>query len=102
MSTILCTVSLKYFTIMKFVAMIVVWIAAAKYSEAKQRQRKQNEAYKAAAITATAIFAGQTFWWAIKKIRSRIIWENLIKKEVEPKPRLKPSPKQKAASLMSN
>ena len=87
---------------MIFIAMIAVWIAATKYSEAQQRQRKQNEAFKAAAITTIAIFAGQTFWWVIKKIPSRIIWESWIKKEMEPKPRLKPSPKQRAASLMSN
>ena len=102
MSTILCIISVKYFALMIFIAMIIVWIAATKYSEAKEKQRKQSEAYKAAAITAIAIFAGQISWWAIKKIQSRIIWENWIKKEMEPKPRLKPSPKQRAASLMSN
>ena len=102
MSTILYIISVKYFVLMIFIAMITVWIAAIKYSEAKQRQRKENEAFKVAVTTAIAIFAGQTFWWAIKKIRSRIIWESWIKKEMEPKPRLKPSPKQRAASLMSN
>ena len=102
MSTVICTISLKYLATMILIAMIVVWIAATRCSEVKEKQRKQSEAQKAAVITAIAIFTGQIFWWAIKELRSRIIWENLIEKQMEAQPRIKPSPKQRAASLMSN
>ena len=102
MSTVICTISLKFLTAMIFTAIIIVWIAANKYYEAKEKQRKQNEAYKIATITVIAIFMGQIIWWMLKKLRSQIICDKWIKKEMESKPIRKLAPKQRAASLMSH
>ena len=102
MSTVIYTISLKFLTAMIFIAMIIVWIAANKYYEAKAKQRKQNEAYKIAAITAITIFTGKFIWIMLRRLRSRLNWDNWIKKEMEPKPLRQLAPKQRAASLMSH
>ena len=102
MSTVICTISLKFLTAMIFTAIIIVWIAANKYYEAKEKQRKQNEAYKIATITAIAIFTGQFIWIMLRRLRSRLNWDSWIKKELEPKPLRQLAPKQRAASLMSH
>ena len=87
MSTILCIISVKHFALMIMIAMIVAWIAATKYTEAKQKQREQENEHKVAIMTTITILAGQASWWAIKKLRSRILYAIRVKKEMEPKPR---------------
>ena len=76
----------------------IAWIAATKYAEAKQKQKELENEHKVAVMIATTIFAAQLSWWAIKKLQSRILYEIRVKKEMEPKPRLRPSTKERAAA----
>ena len=82
---------------MIMITAIVAWIAATKYAEAKQKQKELENEHKVAVATAITIFAAQLSWWAIKKLRSRILYEIRVRKEMEPKPRLRPSAKERAA-----
>ena len=78
---------------------IVAWIAATKYAEAKQKQKELENAHKIAIVTATMIFTGQLSWWAMKKLRLRILYEMRVKREMEPKPRQNPRARAAATGI---
>ena len=97
MSTILCTVSLKFLMTMICGALSAIWIIAKKYHEAQEKQRRQHETYKIAAITTITIFIGQVIWIAVTRLAKHLQWESWIKQELQPKIR---TPKQRALAAM--
>ena len=98
MSTILCYISVKQLAFLLMTVAVIVWTTATKYAEAKQKQRERENAHKIAIATTAIIFAGQLSWWAIKKLRQRILYEMRVRREME----LKPSPRARAAAVASS
>ena len=98
MSTILCTVSLKFLMTMICGALSAIWIIAKTYHEAQEKQRRQHETYKIAAITTITIFIGQIIWIALTRLAKHLKWERWIKQELQTQ-KIR-TPKQRALAAM--
>ena len=99
MSTILCYISVKQLAILMMTVVVIVWTIATKYAEAKQKQKELEIIHKVAIATTAIIIAGQLSWWAMKKLRQRILYEMRVKKEMEPKPRQNPRARAAATGM---
>ena len=86
---------------MILIFMMASWYAAKKYYAILEERQKQNRTFMIAVATTVTIFAGQLVLMKIKKVLSKVNWNNWLKQELIPKPRIGIAPKQRAASVMT-